>query len=75
MPEPVLNWEVLTAGMGPRGSPAQGHVKVETQLNRSFVYLGHNYFHRMKYVYSFIAQISTEDMPGLAVLNTEEKEE
>lgn len=51
MPEPVLNWEVLTAGMGPSGSPAQGHVKVETQLNRSFVYLGHNYFHRMKYMF------------------------
>lgn len=74
MPEPVLNWEVLTAGMGPGGSPAQGRVKVETQLNGSFVYLGHNHFHHMKYVYSFIAQISTEDMPGLAVLNTEEKE-
>ena len=47
----MLNWEVLSAGMGPGGSPAQGHVKAEIQLNGSFVYLGHNYFHHMKYVF------------------------
>ena len=66
MPEPVLNLEVLTAGMGPGGSPAQGHVKVETQLNGSFVYLDTDFFFWLWWVFVAVLWLPQLQRAGFA---------